>query len=156
MAPAAAKIAALINPKTVVADAETVILKEAASAAGVDLYIAGASTRKDLTQAFEDSVKSGARALIVSADPFFMIERAQIVSLAARDKLPASYPWRAYAERNGLMSYGPDINNAYRQIGVYAALVLEGASPSELPIVKPTTVELVINLKTANRLGLRV
>lgn len=156
MVPAARKIAGLLNLDTVVADTEKTILGEAAIRARVDLQIVGASSKKGLRQAFDEAASAGAQALIVSGDPFFMIEHAHITALAARFKLPASYPWHAYSDANGLMSYGPDLDNAYRQIGVYAALVLQGTLPSELAILKPETIELVINLKAAKRLELRV
>jgi putative tryptophan/tyrosine transport system substrate-binding protein len=92
----------------------------------------------------------------VSADPFFNSERARIVALADRHRLPAIYPWRQYAEAGGLMSYGPSIKETYRQVGVYAGRLLKGAKPGELPVQRPMRYELLINLKGAKALGLDI
>jgi putative ABC transport system substrate-binding protein len=106
--------------------------------------------------AFAEVVKDGARALLVSADPFFMNRRRLIVSLAAKHGLPTIYPWREYAAEGGLASYGPSITEAYRQVGRYAGSILKGARPHELPVQLPTKFELVINLNAARTLGLSV
>jgi ABC-type uncharacterized transport system substrate-binding protein len=102
------------------------------------------------------AVKSGARALLVSADPNFTARYKLIVELAAKYALPAVFPWRQYAEAGGLASYGPNLVEAYRQIGRYAGRILKGAKPETMPVESPNTFELVINLKTAKALGLEV
>lgn len=164
LAPKAATIALLVNPGATSAEFERKFANElerkditgAADAAGVKLLVIEAAAANDLPAAFDRATKNDANALIVSADPFFSSARAQIVALAARERLPAIYPWRQYAEAGGLMSYGPSIKDTYRQIGVYAGRLLKGAKPGELPVQRPMRYELLINLKGANALGLDV
>jgi putative tryptophan/tyrosine transport system substrate-binding protein len=164
LAPKATTIAMLVNPGATSAEFERKFANElerkdmaaAAQAAGVKLLVAEASAASDLPVAFDQAMKSDANALVVSADPFFNSERAQIVALADRHRLPAIYPWRQYAEGGGLMSYGPSIRESYRQIGVYAGRLLKGAKPGELPVQRPMRFELLINLKGAKALGLDI
>jgi putative ABC transport system substrate-binding protein len=112
--------------------------------------------KSEYEKEFEAAFEHGAGAFLVSADPFFTDRRNLIVALATRHALPAVYPWRLYALAGGLMSYGPSIDEAYRQIGRYAGRILKGAKPSELPVQAPDVFDLVINLKTAKALGLSV
>jgi putative ABC transport system substrate-binding protein len=128
----------------------------AARAAGLRPLVLDAASESDLGAALDAAVKSGADALFVSADPFFADRREQVVALAARHRLPAVYPWRRFAEVGGLMSYGPNIIEMYRQIGRTAGRILKGAKPADLPVQMPTTFELVLNLKTATALGITV
>jgi putative tryptophan/tyrosine transport system substrate-binding protein len=111
---------------------------------------------REFADQFAAAIQSGANALLVSADPFFMNRRNLIVALAAKHALPAVYPWREYALAGGLASYGPSIIEAYREIGRYVGRILKGAKPQDLPVQLPTKFELVINLKTAKALGLAV
>jgi putative ABC transport system substrate-binding protein len=110
----------------------------------------------DYDETFSAAVKNGARALIVSADPSFTARHQRIVELAARYALPAVYPWRQYVAAGGLVSYGPDLAEAYRQIGRYAGRILGGAKPDRMPVEGPNTFELVVNLKTAKALGIDI
>jgi putative ABC transport system substrate-binding protein len=115
-----------------------------------------ASSEPEIEAAFASLTKSGAEALVVGADQLYLTRSAYLVGLAARYAIPTIYEFRAFVDSGGLMSYGPDINDADRQLGVYTGKVLAGASPGDLPIIQPTKFELVINLKTANALGLTI
>jgi putative ABC transport system substrate-binding protein len=156
LVPHAATIALLLNPTGFAADAEAKDVEAAMSATRQRLVVINASSEGDLESAFLSAVRQRADALLVGADPFFNSRRAQIVALAARHAMPAAYPWREYADAGGLMSYGSSIPAAYRQIGQYAARILKGDKPGDLPVQMPTRFELIINLKTAKSLGLTV
>ena len=112
------------------------------------------SSRNELEGAFESAVRQQADALLVGSNSIFTDRRVEIVALAARHALPAGYAWREFVEAGGLMSYGPNVAWAYRQIGRYASRILKGAKPADLPVMLPTNYEFVINLKTAKALGL--
>jgi putative ABC transport system substrate-binding protein len=105
---------------------------------------------------FASIVHQGAGAVMVAATPVFVRRRAQIVALAARYRLPTIYPWREYCEAGGLMSYGPDLLDAYLQAGRYTGHILNGAVPGDLPVQMPTKFELVINLNTAKAFGIQI
>jgi putative ABC transport system substrate-binding protein len=117
---------------------------------------AGTPLDAEIERVINSAVAQGARALLVSADPLYNNRRELIVGLAARHSLPAVYPWRLYAAAGGLASYGPSISDAYFEVGRYAGRILHGAKPGDLPVLQPTTFELVINIKTATALGLTV
>ena len=149
-------IAALGNRTGVVHKLETKDLNQAMDAAGLQLLILEVTAESGFEVAFASAVQPRAGGLLVSADAFFTSKRDQIIELAARHRLPAAYPWREYALAGGLMSYGASIPDAYRLLGDYAARILKGAKPADLPVLQPTKFELVINLKTAKALGLAI
>jgi putative ABC transport system substrate-binding protein len=154
--PAVARVAMLVNPDSISTETEKEDLGAAARGVGIQLVVVHARSEGEVERAFGDAVAAGAGALIVSADAFFTSRRQQLVALAARHALPASYPWAQYADAGGLMSYGPTLTWAYEQIGTYAARILKGAKPESLPVQLPTTFEMVINLNTAKSLGLTI
>jgi putative ABC transport system substrate-binding protein len=115
-----------------------------------------ASTEDEIDTALADLVQLHAGGLVVMADPFFNSRRKQIVVLAARHAVPAIYEWREFADAGGLTSYGPILTDGVRQVGVYVGRVLAGADPADMPIQRPSRLELVVNLKTAKALGLTI
>jgi putative ABC transport system substrate-binding protein len=114
------------------------------------------SDSREFESAFEIIRAKQAGGLVVSSDPQFIVDRRLLIETVARHQLPAIYAWRDEATAGGLMSYGPDLSDANRQVGIYAGRVVNGASPSELPVIQPTKFQLVINLKTAHQLGLAI
>jgi putative ABC transport system substrate-binding protein len=154
--PNADPIGVLINPSfpasaDVVKDAQ-----DAASQIGVRLVLLSAATEGEFEPAFASLIRERVRALLIGADPFFNSRRGQLVALAARHAVPAIYEWREFAAAGGLMSYGTRLSDAYRQVGIYSGRILKGDNPGDLPVVRPTKFELVINLHTAKTLGLAV
>ena len=123
---------------------------------GQEARVVNASNEGELNAAFALLVQLKAGILLVTADAFFLSRRDQLVMLAARHSIAVLYWAREFVLAGGLMSYGPDIGDGYRQAGVYAGRILKGAKPGDLPVVQPTKFELVINLKTARALGLRI
>jgi putative tryptophan/tyrosine transport system substrate-binding protein len=128
-------------------------LAEAARTLGRPVVVLNASTDAELDAAFTTPALQHVVAMLVAADPFFDTRRDQIIALAAKQKLPAIYQFREYAVAGGLMSYGPSFSEAYHQVGIYAARILDGAKPADLPIVQSIKFEFVINLKVAKALG---
>ena len=150
VAPKATSIAYLRNPTNpVFAESETKELQNAARAHGVGLLIFNASRPNEIDTAFADLVRQRADALQVSSDGFLLTHPDQIVALAARYSLPAIYAWPQYPAAGGLMSYGTNIRDAWRQAGIYTGRILKGEKPADLPVQEATKIELVINLKTA-------
>ena len=149
-------IGVLVNPH--LADAQTQMrdVEDAAQSLGMKLLVQKAGTKLEIDTAFADLAREKTRALLVISDPFFTMQRDQIVALAERHAMPAVFELREYAAAGGLMSYGPDLAYGYRQGGLYASKILKGAKPAELPVEQPTKLGLVINLKTAKALGLTV
>ena len=154
--PQAKNIAFLYNQKFAAAEGQLHDVREAARTLGLQINALHASTDHDINVAFRTMVQQQTAALILAADPFFDTRRSQLVVLAAYNSLPAIYQFREYAAAGGLMSYGIDAVDAYRQIGIYTARILKGARPVDLPVMQPTKFELVINLQTAKTLGLDV
>jgi len=155
LVPTAAVVAVLVNPTNPAAtEAETRSLRDAARSLGLQMHVLGASNESEIDAAFRTLVEFRAGELVVGADPFFNSRRDQIVALAARHTVPAIYAWRECAAAGGLMSYGTDLADAMRQAGVLAGKILKGAKPADLPVQQVVKVGLVINLKTAEMLGL--
>jgi putative ABC transport system substrate-binding protein len=156
LVPLADVIALLVNPNRSSVEPMTRDVQEAARAKGVQLHILKAGTESEIDSAFATLVQLHAGALLVGADPFLNSRRELLVALAARHAVPAMYEWREFSASGGLISYGPSLTAAYRQVGIYTGKVLKGANPADLPVEQPTKFELVINLKTAKALGLMV
>ena len=157
LVPAATVIALLVNPtNSKQTEAETKLVEPAARALGVRLHVVNASNESAFSKAFAILAKQRAGALIVGADAMFVGRRNQLVALAERYAIPAIYEFREYAVIGGLMSYGPNLQDGYRQAGIYTGRILKGEKPGELPVVLPTQFELVINLKTAKALNLAI
>jgi putative tryptophan/tyrosine transport system substrate-binding protein len=154
--PKAAVVAMLANPFSPDAIPEIRDVQTAAQANGLQIKMYNASTMAELGAAFNGIAAQHPDGLLVGSDPFFVIRRDDLIAFAARNKIPAIYPFREFSDSGGLISYGTNIANAYRQAGIYTGRILKGAVPAELPVVQPTKFELVINLKTAETLGLAI
>jgi putative ABC transport system substrate-binding protein len=156
LVPQAQTLGFLLNPAFVHAGSQLADAQSAARAIGLKVRALEASNDRELDLAFEALAQQAIGALAVAADPFFDTRRERLVSLAARHAVPTVYHFREFAQAGGLMSYGVDPLDTYRQVGVYAGRVLKGAKPAELPLLQPTKFQFVINLKTAKALGLDV
>jgi len=157
LVPKAVRVALLVNP-TNTPSAEPTLrdVPEAARAIGLQIQILNASTIRDIEAAFATIAIDRADALFVAPDGFFNARRVQFATLATRHAIPATYPSREFVEVGGLMSYGTDLLDMYRQVGVYTGRVLKGANPADLPVVQSTKFEFVINVQTARALRLEV
>jgi ABC-type uncharacterized transport system substrate-binding protein len=156
LVPQAATIGVLLNPTSSTAASQLRDLQEAARTIGLQLHVLRASTDGQIDAAFESVARNHIPALAMAGDPFFNSRRDKLVALAARHAVPSMYSFRDYAVVGGLMSYGIDLPDVYRQIGVYVGRILKGAKPADMPVEQPTKFEFVINLKTAKALGLTV
>jgi putative ABC transport system substrate-binding protein len=157
LVPKASRIAVLVNPANQpIAEAMSRDMPEAARAIGLKIQLLKASTSLEIEAAFATLVRDRADALFVAGDGFFNSRRVQFATLAARDRIPTSCFGREMVEAGLLMSYGPDNLDSWRQIGVYTGRILKGAKPAELPVVRSTKFEFVINLQTARALGIEV
>jgi ABC-type uncharacterized transport system substrate-binding protein len=154
--PAAARVGLLVSPKSPIAERVMRDVTAAASAIGLQVDVVQASDSREIESVFGTLVHNKADALLVGPGAFFVSRRLQLAILAARHALPAVYNVREYAEAGGLMTYGTNVRDAYRQIGVYVGRILKGAKPADLPVVQSTKFELVINLPTARALGIEV
>jgi putative ABC transport system substrate-binding protein len=149
-------IALLVNPTNSTTDDVIRDVQEAARVKGVQLPILKAATENEIDAAFASLVQLHAGALVIGPDGLFNDSREQIVALAGRHAVPAIYPWREVAAVGGLITYGPSLTAAGRQMGIYTGKILKGTKPADLPVQQPTRFELVVNLKTAKALGLTV
>jgi putative tryptophan/tyrosine transport system substrate-binding protein len=154
MLPRVTLIAVLVNPTNLQTEASAKEIQTAAAAIGRQVIILNANNERDIDVAFAAIMERRAGALLVGNDIFFNSRRDQIVDLAARNKLPAIYEFREFVDAGGLMSYGTNLTDIYRQAGNYVGKILKGTKPTELPVMQSTKFELVINLKTAKALGL--
>jgi putative tryptophan/tyrosine transport system substrate-binding protein len=152
--PSVRSVAFLANPDASTAKIEREEAASASESLGLKGLLLNATNDSEIEEAFSSAIQQQAGAFIISADPFFTSRRDQIVKLAALHSLPGCYPWREYVEVGGLLSYGPDLGWAFRQIGIYAGQILKGAKVAELPVQRPVTFKLAINAKTAKSLGL--
>jgi putative ABC transport system substrate-binding protein len=154
--PGAARIAMLVDPKWPLTQPFVSQVRVAASAMGQQIEVLDASSDREIETAFTTLVQGGAGALHVGLGTFLGSERERIVALAARYRIPAIYVLRDYVTAGGLMSYGANTTDSYRQAGIYAGRILKGEKPGDLPVMLPTKFEFVINLKTAKALGLEI
>ena len=156
LVPQAGVIALLVNQNNPNTERNITDVQSAAQAKGMQLPILKAATESEIDAAFATLLRLHASALLISADPFFNSRREQLLTLASRHAVPAIYGWRDFPVAGGLISYGPSLAATFRQVGIYAGRILNGAKPADLPVQQPTTFELVVNLKTAKALGLTV
>jgi len=157
LVPRAGVIALLVNPNTESAERVIQEVQQAARAKGVQLHVLKASIETEIDAAFASVVQLHAGALVVSPDPILSNRRDQLVALASRHAIPSIYAWREFAASDGLVSYGASLTSAFHLLGAYYAdKVLKGANPADLPVQQATKVELVINLNTAQALGLTI
>jgi putative ABC transport system substrate-binding protein len=156
LVPAARRIGLLLNPGNTTSEAQAGNLASAASDGGTAIDVLHAGDSREIEAAFVALVRNRADGLVVGTDPFLFSRRVQLATLAARHAIPAIYPVRENADAGGLMSYGTSLSEVYRHIGDYTVRILKGARPADLPVVRSTRFELVINLPTARALGLDV
>jgi len=145
-----------LNPDNALTVASEKQARTAADVLHVDLQFVGVREDSLLDQAFDTIAKERPDALIVLADRVFLHNRARIVDFAARNRLPAVYPYRELVEAGGLMSFGPNYADMHRRAATYVDKILKGAKPRDLPVEQPTKLELIINLKTAKALGFTI
>jgi ABC-type uncharacterized transport system substrate-binding protein len=156
LAPGATAITVLVNPNFPGTERQLRDVEAAAHVLGIQLIVLRADSAREIDTAFATITQRGGRALLVGADPFFIARRDHIVALAARHAIPAIYPAREFAVAGGLMSYGSDFTDSYRQAGVYTGRIVRGEKPADLPVQRSTKFEFVINFKTAKALGLAI
>jgi putative tryptophan/tyrosine transport system substrate-binding protein len=157
LVPTAHRVAVLVNPANVTTTETTLSdVEPAAAAIGLKIQVFKASTIREIDAAFASLVRERPDGIFVGLDQFLLSRRAQLVNLASRHLLPATFPAREFTEIGGLMSYGASITDGYRQLGAYAGRILKGAKPADLPVVQASKFELVINASTARMLGLEI
>jgi ABC-type uncharacterized transport system substrate-binding protein len=156
LVPQAVTFGVLLNPTFPATASQLRDMQEAARTLGLQIHVLRASTDREIDTAFDSVAQHRIPALAVAADPFFNSRRDKLAALAARHAIPTMYAFSEFAVAGGLMSYGIDLADVYRQIGVYAGRVLKGVKPADLPVLQPTKFEFVINLKTAKTLGVSI
>ena len=156
LVPGTARVAVLVNPDSAVAESAVKDVEAAARTMGLQFQVLNASTSHEIDAAFATLARERPDGLFVTADLFFGSRRVQLVNLAARHAIPATYALRDYATVGGLMSYGTNLIDAHREVGQYVGRILNGAKPADLPVIQSTKFELVINAQTARMLGLNI
>jgi putative tryptophan/tyrosine transport system substrate-binding protein len=157
LVPGAARVAALVNPANESNTRSTVRdLQAAARTLGLQIQVLNADTGREIDAAFESIARDRPDALFAAISPFFIVRRVQLVQLAAFHRIPAAYGLRDFAEAGGLLSYGTNFVEAYRQVGIYTGRILKGAKPADLPVMQSTKLDLVVKAQTARMLGLAV
>jgi ABC-type uncharacterized transport system substrate-binding protein len=156
LVPQATVVALLVNPTNPTTEDQVRDLEEAARASNLRIQVVNIKSASDIDPAFATMKEYRAAALVIGADPLLLNQRDHLIVLAARDRLPTIYSQREFAAIGGLISYGVDFPENYRQASVYVGRILKGEKPADLPVVQPTKFELVINLKTAKALGLTI
>jgi len=155
--PKAVRIAVLVNPANATSAESTLrAVQEAAPAIGLQTQVLNATTIGEIDAAFANLARDRPDALFVAPDGFFLGHSSQFATLTARDRIPAAYGNRDWVAAGGLMSYGTDFADTFRQVGVYTGSILKGAKPADLPVLQSTKFEFVINLQTARALGIEV
>jgi len=154
--PNAGTIAFIVNPNSATTGRQVSELQTAAAALGQQILVLNAGSEKEIDEAFATIVERRVAAVLYPASLFFQVRQEQLVALAARHSIPAMYEWREFVTAGGLMSYSTNRTEAFRQAGIYTGRVLKGANPAELPVMQSIRFELVINLKTAKALGIKI
>jgi putative tryptophan/tyrosine transport system substrate-binding protein len=154
--PQAVRFAVLVNPSNPIGDVVSADVRAAASTLGLQIEILTASTNHDIDKAFASLTQNRTEAVMISPDALFVTRLVQLITLTTRRGVPTIYPWREAAQAGGLMSYGTDLADAYRQVGVYAGQILKGKKPADMPVLRPTKFEFIINLQTSKAFGLDV
>ena len=156
LATSATTVGFLVNPRFASADGQLGTAQETAHALGLSIVVLSATTDSEIDAAFHDAARQRLPALMIGADPFFDTRLESLVALAAHYAVPTMYQFRAFAEAGGLMSYGIDLSDLFRQAEMYSGRILKGEKPADLPVLQPTKFEFVLNLKTAKTLNLQI
>jgi len=155
--PAARVMALLVNPAApILAEPQSRAVRSAAQTLGLELHVLNASTESELDAAFAKVIELRASGLVIGGDAFFTSNSKQLAALAVRYKVPAVYQWREFAAAGGLVSYGSNVTETHRLVGLYTGRILKSDKPADLPVQQATKIELYINLKTAKALGISV
>jgi putative ABC transport system substrate-binding protein len=156
MVPRVAAVGVLVNPTNASSENQAQQLQDAGRSLGLQILVRGASSEREIDAGIEGLVEAGVRALLAGGDPFLASQRERLVALTARHSLPAMWEWPDFVKAGGLMSYGTSIEDNYRQAGAYTGRILKGESPGDLPVIRPVSFVLAVNLRTAKTLGIEV